>query len=405
MHTYIARQPILQRDKKIYAYELLFRDGVANAFPEIDGNTATSRLLMGSLMGGGIEQFTGDSLAFINFPREMIINNVAAGFSPDQVVIEVLEDVTPDEAVISACRHIRTQEFGLALDDFFYQPSFDPLLSLATTIKIDLLQTPLETISSLVQDLRSRDNLTLLAEKVETYEQFQKAIGMGFSLFQGYFFSKPEVMKQRDLVPSKINYIRFIMEINKANVRFDKLENVITQDIAMSFKLFRYINSPYFRRINEINSVRHALTILGEREIRNFISVIALSNLADEKPNELIKSAIFRARFCELIGRNAASAGVKQETLFLVGLFSLIDAMLDNTMENIMHQLPFSEDIKTALVERNGILGAYLNVATGCETGDWSSCLPADPCLHIDEKQIPDDYFKAVQFADAYMGK
>ncbi|MDY6822197.1 MAG: HDOD domain-containing protein [Thermodesulfobacteriota bacterium] len=403
MDTYIARQPIFHRNKKVYAYELLFRDGVANAFPDIDGSTATSRVLLGSFLGAGIEQFTGDCLAFINFTRDLIVNNVIAGFSSDKVVIEVLENVTPDDAVLEACHHAREQGFALALDDFFYQPAYEPLISLATVIKIDLMQTPLETIQDLVHDLRKRQTLTLLAEKVETYEEFQMAIGMGFSLFQGYFFSKPEVLKKRDLAPSKLNYLRFIMEINKNEMDFNKLESVISQDIAMSFKLFRYINSPYFRRINEIQSVRHALTILGEREIRNFISVIALSNLADEKPGELIRTAIFRARFSELISRNAP--GIQKETLFLIGLFSMLDAMLDNTMENLMHQLPFSEDIKAALVERSGILGAYLNITLGCETGEWSACLPADPHLKIDESKIPEDYLNALQFADAYMGK
>ncbi|MDY6903133.1 MAG: HDOD domain-containing protein [Thermodesulfobacteriota bacterium] len=405
MHTYIARQPIFQRDKKIYGYELLFRDGIANAFPGIDGNEATSRVLLGSFMGGGIELFTGDSLAFINFTRELIVNNVAAGFSPDQVVIEVLEDVEPDNAVIAASRRIREQGFSLALDDFFYKPEFESLLSLATIIKIDIQQTPLHTITDLVSELAHRDHLTLLAEKVETYDEFQQAIAMGFSLFQGYFFSKPEVLKQRDILPSKFSYLRFVMEVNKQDVDFGKLETVITQDVAMSFKLFRYINSPYFRRVCEIHSVRHALTILGERETRNFISVIALSNLADEKPNELIRTAIFRARFCELLGRHAGSMGIKPETLFLVGLFSVIDAILDNTMENLMAQLPFSGEIKSALVERAGPLGAYLNITIGCEAGDWFTCLPPLPGLKIDESKIPDDYLNALQFADAYMGK
>ena len=214
--------------------------------------------------------------------------------------------------------------------------------------------------------------LDLVAEKVETYEEFQAAWDMGFSYFQGYFFSKPEVLSGKDISIPKMNLIGIMAEANKEDFEFDKLESIISRDLGISYKLLRYVNSAFFKRRDSISSIRQAIVLLGEKQIRQFVSLIAMSNLAPDKPSELIRGAVIRAKFCELAG--ALDGGkVDAEELFTLGLFSFIDAVMDDSMETLMRKLPLSDEIKNALISGDGVLGDYLKLASGYERADWKN--------------------------------
>ncbi len=399
MDVYVARQPIFTKNKKIHGYELLFRESLSNFFPDIDGDTATSKLLYNSFFTIGVEKITGFKVAFINFTRDLLLNRVPLMFPRERIVVEILEDVEPRKEIVDVCREISEKGYDIALDDFFYRSDMEPLIGLANTIKFDFRATPIDEMRTVVKKLAKYD-VNLLAEKVETHEEFKKALKMGFSYFQGYFFCKPEIIKGRDIQSSRMNLLELMATANKKDFKFHELEKIILRDVAISYKLLRYINSVYFRTISNISSIKQAIVLLGEKGIRRFVSLIAMAKLASDKPDELIRTSIIRAKFCELIGKKDG-APVNHSELFTLGLFSLIDAILDDTMESLMEKLPLSEDIKGALVHKSGKLKDYLSLTVAYETGDWEGVSKSATRLNLDEGGLPDSFMEALTWADS----
>ena len=398
MDIHVARQPIFDKRKRLYAYELLFRGGVSEAFPGVDGDMATSQVLSGSFFTFGMDKISGGKRTFINFTRDLLIQRFPLMFPTQNVVVEVLETVDPSAEVIAACEDISRKGYAIALDDFCYRSELEPLIALANIIKFDLQLTPLKDIRPCLQEL-SGNNLTFLAEKVESHEEFDRAREMGFHYFQGFFFSKPEIMKQRDISTPQLQMLQIMAEANKEDVNFDQLEALITRDVAIPYKLLRYINSAYFRRVNEVSSIRQAINLLGTNGTKQFLSLMALARLADAKPHELIRLSITRARFCELAGKKRDN-GIDPSTLFMLGLFSLIDAILDDTMEHLIDQLPLGNAVRRALTGGDGALGDYLALVTCYERGEWESVSRTAAALGVEEKEMGHCYEQAVTWAD-----
>ena len=399
MDVFVARQPIFRKNKKVMGYELLFREGMSNYFPNIDGDLATSRVLTNTFISIGIEPVAGAGKAFVNFTQDLLLNRIPLLFPKERIAVEILEDVEPAKDLIKACREIRQNGYQIALDDFLYRPELEPLVDLATMIKFDVRATPLEDLAETLERLSGRD-IALLAEKVETHEEFVKAREMGFDFFQGYFFSKPEVLSGKDISSSKMNLLQIMAEANKEDSDFQEIEKIAVRDVAISYKLMRYINSAYFQRVSEISSIKQAVVMLGERGIRRFLSLIAMSGLAADKPDELVRTSIIRAKFCELVAEMEGAKKSPSE-LFTLGLFSLIDAILDDSMENLMAKLPLSEAIKKALVNTDGELRDYLGLVHCYETGDWKGLSELAPKLGLNEQELPPNYQEALGWADS----
>lgn len=392
MDVFVARQPIFNRHRRIFAYELLFRDGNSNVFPGVDGDEATSSLLSSSFFTVGIEQIASGHRAFINFTEEMLLRGVPSMFPARSVVVEILEDVEPTEEVIAACSTLVSKGYMLALDDFVYSRDRIPLLELAKIIKIDFTQSSNEQILELVA-ISQKYHCKLLAEKIETYEEYYRASRMGFVYFQGYFFAKPEVLKNKEISSSQLIYMRLIMEVNRAEFEIKKLESLIKQDVAISYKLIKYLNSAYYSRLQPLSSIRQAIAFLGELGIKMFVSLIATSKLSENKPDELIRTSCIRARFLELLGKELHQ---DQGIFFMLGLFSLLDAILDTPMESLLKQLPVSEGIKEALVYKTGSLFPYLQLIQLYESGQWSELDQIMTHLDLENTNIMDFYLDAV---------
>lgn len=289
--------------------------------------------------------------------------------------------------------------YTLALDDFAYSPSLDPLIDLSHIIKIDFLASHPDEASECVRRF-SCQGRKMLAEKVETEHDFETACRMGFTYFQGYFFSKPEVIRDTEIPALKMNLIRIMSEARRDEYDVKKLEHLIEKDVGISYKLLRYLNSPFFRRRIPISSIRQAIVMLGEKGIRSFLSVIILAELSQDKPDELIRSSIIMARMCERFGAETRS-GLDTSELFMLGLFSHIDAILDNTMENVLERLPLAPEIKQALLHGNGPLARYLDLARHYQQGQWDRVSDAASRIGLDEDKIPGIYLDALGYADA----
>lgn len=396
MDVFVARQPIFDIERKIYAYELLFRSGESNGFPDIDGETATTSLLSSSFFTVGIEKIGAGKLVFINFTEELLLSGTPQLFPPDKMMVEILEDVSPGPEIVVACQSLKDKGYSLALDDFVYSKQFEELLHLSDIIKIDFRLTPVETLGEMVETLK-KYNCKLLAEKVETYDEFHQAVELGFELFQGYFFSKPEVLKNKDLSSSQAGMLRLISKINTEEFDVDSLAALVVQDVSITYKLLKYINSSHFSRLQPLSSIRQAITFLGENGFKMFVSLIATSKLSEDKPEELIRTSIIRARFLEQIELKKDSS-----ELFLLGLFMSIDAMLDQSIENVLGKMPLGDSLKEALVSRSGELYVFVRLIETYEAGKWVAFRFAQKKLGLTDKLINEYYIDALAWADSF---
>lgn len=398
-NVYVARQPIFDANKNIYAYELLFRDGTANYMPDIDGDVATTSLLANTIFTIGLDTLTGGRKAFINFTENLLEKKVPLLLPKKTTVIEILEDVKPHPLLIDACKQMVDDGYLIALDDFVYKPELEPLISLANIIKFDFRYTSKEAIDAYLNKI-SKSNLRLLAEKVETHEELDAAKKMGFELFQGYFFCKPEIIQGREIQSNQLNLMMIMAQINSDTFSRNELEQLISRDLGLSYKLFKYLNSVFFARVSKVSSVRQALVYLGEKEFRRFVSLIAMSGLAKGKPNELIRAACIRGKFCELLGSEAQEMTSSPSEMFTLGMFSLIDAVIDQPMDKILSELPLASKIKDALIDAKGRLAGYIELSRSYETGKWDRVSHLSQALKLNDKMLSTAYLQACQWSN-----
>jgi len=399
MDVFVARQPVFDKKKSLFAYELLFRDGLSNYAPDIDGDIATTKVLSNSFFSIGLNKLSGGKKVFINFTENLINQGVPLLFSPEKTVVEILEGVKPSDQVIASCNKLSSRGYCLALDDFEYRSDMKPLVDIADIIKIDFRLTPIEEIENFSKQ-PFLNGTKLLAEKVETHEEFNIAEQMGFEYFQGNFFCKPEIIRGREITSSNVNLLRIIAEVNKPDFQFDEVEDIIATDLSISYKLLRYINSAFFNRVNDITSIKQALVYLGVNELRRFVSIIALSIISEDKPNELIRKACIRARFCQQLGPLGDFKDT-HDSLFMIGLFSNIDAILNVPMTDIMEKLPLSPQITDVLTARTGDMADYLNLVEHYEGGAWDNVKKLSSDLCVKEDAIPPIYLEACEWANS----
>ncbi len=399
MDFYIARQPIFTRHVKVFAYELLYRGASHTPFSKVSGDTATTSLLSSTFITEGIDNISNDKPCFINFTRNLLLEKVPHTFPNNQVVVEVLEDIPADDEVIKVCKELKDKGYTIALDDFVYDTSLEPLIELADIIKFDIIATPLKKLRPTLYRL-SRHKLKFLAEKVETFEEYELALKMGFHYFQGFFFQRPESIKVKELNSVKLNLVLLLAELNKNDWTIDKLTDFISRDVSLSYKLLRYINSAYFYRLQEVKSISHAIAYLGEKELKRFMLLIITSEIATEKPNELIRLALIRSKFCELLAESS-SHNANKANLFVLGLFSLLDTMLDFTMEEILTKLPLDKPIKDALLGNESPYTPFLKFAMAYEQRDKETCLVHLKKFGPIKGKVHEKYLESLEFANS----
>ena len=402
MDAHVARQPIFDNRKKISGYELLFRDQTARFNPEVDGDVATSTVLANSYFSIGMDALVGDKKSYINFTESLLLQKYPLLLPKEATVIEILENVQPTPELVSACRDMAEKGYTFALDDFTYAPELQPLIELAQIIKFDFRLSSTEIIQDYLRKIKRQDNLILLAEKIETHQEFQQALDMGFHLFQGFFFCKPELVTGREIPGNQLVLLQIMAAVNRPEFDIGEIETLIAPDVSLAYKLLRYINSAFFAKAQKISSIQQALIYMGEMEIRRFISLIAMSNLAQGKPGELIRAACVRGKFCELLG-SVITQSVETSELFTLGMFSLIDAILDQPMEKIMKELPLANDIKTALIHRKGRLIGYLLLVETYEKGQWEQMAKITQVMKIPEEKLPELYLEACRWSNTFM--
>jgi EAL and modified HD-GYP domain-containing signal transduction protein len=399
MFSYVARQAILDVNKELYSYELLFRDGEKNCFPDISPDEATSKILTDSHLDLGLDDISEGKPAFINFHQDTLLHRFPTSLDPKSVVIEVVETVKPTPELVSACKSIKKMGYTIALDDHDFDPQWDVLLPYTDIIKVDIVECDEQTLVDNIGKFKD-SKIKLVAEKIETAQDFEKYKEMGFDYFQGYFFARPEIIKQKKLPTSKLSLIELIGA--SAAVEFDlvKVTGIIERDVSLSYKLLRFINNPLINKSNEISSLRHALNYMGQAEVKKFIALLALANLGDSKPVELLHLSLIRAKFCELIAQAKAMSD-NPPTGFLVGLFSLLDALLDQPMQGIVEKLPIGEEIKSALCGHENQLRKFLALIRAFEMGHWKGVTDISAYLSLDTRMTQAFYNESLKWGIA----
>lgn len=403
MDLYMARQPIFNRKKSVFGYELLFRDGIQSCFPEVDGAMATSCVLSQSFLGSDIDQIVQKKKALINFPQNLLINRTPLLFSKERLIVEILETVIPTSEVIEALKDLFLQGYVLTLDDFIFSMEYKPIYPFIKIIKIDIRETPFDQVSHIRDALKSYP-IKYLAEKVEKQEEFQRCLDLGFDYFQGYFFCEPETISSKRVSSQRLPLIQLLAEIAQEEIRIPEIERIIAHDVTISYGLLRYINSAFLFRGQEISSIRQALLRLGDAGIRRFIPILAMSHIGLGKPSELIRTGVVRAKFCEMLSMDLskANSGFRNEASewFLTGLFSVIGAILDEPIETILAKISISLNIRMALSKNMGPMADGLALIKGYETGDWDQWINFANRLKIPADSIPGIYWDAVSWAD-----
>lgn len=400
MDVFVARQAVFDRRLNVFGYELLFRSCLENFFDGSDGALASSQVITNSFFSIGVEKLLAGKRGFINFPRKLLVEGCASILPKETAVIEILETVEADEEVMAACRKLKRRGYLLALDDFVPRDGAG-LTRLADIIKVDFRATSAAEQQALVSRY-GRRGIRMLAEKVETQAEFERARRMGYVYFQGYFFARPVIIQGQEVAGFKLNYLRILQEIHNPELEYKRLEELLKPEVSLSYKLLHYVNSAAFGFTRSIESIREALVLVGEDEIRKWISLVVLPQLAGNRPAELVLTAVVRARFCELIAR-PAGLGRRAPELFLMGLFSLLDVMMNRPLKELLGQLHLVSDVCAALLgeARSGTSLADVHaLVLANERAEWDTLSAAAGRLGVAREQIAELYVNALGWAD-----
>jgi c-di-GMP-related signal transduction protein len=390
---FLARQPILDATGRTFGYELLDRSGPENRANVTDGNLASASIIDAALLVG-LDTLCGRNKAFINCTEEMLVSRCVEVLPPEAVVLEILEDVPATDEVVKACRQLKDSGYMIALDDYVAGPDREKLLPLADIVKIEPQRTLSETMASIRRGLGPEARL--LAEKVETWEQVRTCAEAGCDLFQGYFYSRPQVMEFKKLRPLPTTYLRIMKILAADRLEFGELARALKMEPSLCFRLLRYLNSYHFGFAGEVRSLSHGLALIGETKFRKWLTIATLAIAGVNACNELLQTALVRARFCELM---APYVGQRDEDLFLTGLLSLFHIVLNVSMEELVSEVAVSKEVKRGLLENSTPVGRCRELVAAYCRGDWPSSSAIAGDFNLDESILPPLYVSSLEWA------
>ena len=387
----VARQPICDRQQRTIGYELLFRDLGTEQCVFGNADEATSRVVFNFIVEIGLDRLVGPAKAFINFTRDFMMGMNSGLLPRDRVVLEILEDSIPDPAFLAALGTLKAKGFHFAIDDFEFQEQLMPFLPFCSFVKVDLRAVERSLLIRELPSIRSLP-LKLLAEKVETQDEFEFCLENGFDYFQGYYFCKPKIISATTMPANRMTVCRLLAKLHQPDVTIQEVETLISEDPSLSYRILRYINSAAIAMPRKIESIRQAVRMVGLDHIRTLCSLVLLFSL-DDKPRELIKTSVVRARMCQLLGEGPTN---NHGSYFTTGLFSTLDAFLNCSMLYALEHLPLSDEIREALLHGEGPLGRILSAVLAYEQADWEEL----DQLGIEAQKVANACFDAVSWGE-----
>ena len=399
MEFLVGRQAILDKNGHTFGYELLYRESIDknNSASKINGNEATNRVIINTFMNLGIDKIAKRGRVFINFTRDLIIEKIYKALPRDKIVVEILEDVMAEPEVVKSIKNAKNEGYTVALDDFVFLEHLKELVKLADIIKVDFRELSQEEIKKQVE-LYKRYNLRLLAEKVEDEEEFEFAKRLGFAYFQGYFFQKPTIEAKSSIAPVQTSILKAISIVNNPKSDVEDLLELISGDVYLHTKILAFVNSPFFGLKNKVNDVKKAVNILGFSRVKEWINIMYISKLAEEKPEELIILSSIRAKFASFLAENFSA---DENDAYLLGMFSLMDSILNLPVEIVLKEFDYlSEDLKAALTGKDNNYKKLLDFIKMFEAGDFDKAYEIVKDTSLDIEKVNDYYFKSINFAD-----
>jgi EAL and modified HD-GYP domain-containing signal transduction protein len=391
--AFVGRQPIYRDGVEVFAYELFSRNNELTQAAFAKNDTVTAEALLHEFIDVGLDRVVGPHSAFVNVNRDFILNDYPWLLPKNGVVLQIAADTPPADALLKSLSHLSRQGYSIALNGFVNRDEVRPLAELADIIKIDARSVDAGRLSEEVAALRPL-NVKLLAEGVETHEDYRRCKDSGFDYFEGYFFCKPQISQTDSLPSNRLSTLHLLSKLQDPEISLDALERAVGQDVAMSYRILRYLNSPINALPRKVESIRHAISLVGTNLIRRWASVIWLESVED-KPRELMIMSMVRAHMCQQLG--AALGRKDADQFFTVGLLSLIDALLDRPMQTVLQDLPLVDPVKEALLTRTGVMGAALDCVQAYERCDWENTR----CDVLDEKKIREAYLSSVAWSRA----
>lgn len=401
---FVARQPIFTKNEHIFGYELLYRNGHDNTFPTVDGDVATLDVLTHSFLTIGINELAGEKLCFINFTENLLEKGVLNKLSSDRIVVEILENITITPFILQKIREIKSLGYLIALDDFVLQKNvsfYNELFNLVKFIKVDFLLSTLAERQSIERIVKKNyPHIVLLAEKVETREQFYEAKAAGYELFQGYFFAKPEIIKGTEIPANMAQYFRIISLLRDKTASIEEISDEIERDVSLSFKVLKMINSPAVRTKSKVRSIKQGVLMLGLEDLNHWLYVLLLRESKASQSGDgmaLIEASLFRAKFCELLARRKFLPNASE--YFLIGMFSLIDTLLHRSMSQLVVELPLTDEVAETLLGNTTEMTLFLELAIACDEVRWDDMIEGAHAIGIDHASLNDFYIKARRWA------
>jgi c-di-GMP-related signal transduction protein len=395
MDTFLARQPIFDHRRRVFAYELLFRSGPQNYFLPQDSTPPSAEVISTGMLG--VPELTDGKIAFMNFTRETLLADFASILSPEEVIIELLEPVPPDAEVLAACEKLKKMGFRLALDDFAESEARAAFLQYADFVKVDVQRTTPEERARLAH-LLAPAGIAMLAEKVDSWQVYGDAATGGYKYFQGGFFSRPITISSKAIPGFRLNYLRLVEELSHPT-NVDRLEKIVKQEASIAYRLLRRVNSLAFGFRTEVRSLRHALVLLGEHEIRTSAMVWVLAEIGQESPSEVVVASTLRARVCELLADECRDT-LNPSEAFLVGLFSMLDAIMERPMEQVIANLPVSAGVREALLGGQNRLKALLDCVMAYERGGWAQATDLAALAGIEQDALSASYYQGITWVN-----
>lgn len=392
---YIARQPIFNKLMKIYGYELLYRDASeAVSFGNASSSAATATVI-GGLFEQGINKIVGKAKAFVNFDYDFIMSENIELIDPETLVIEVLETVEVNPVLVERLHYLRAKGYKIALDDFEESLNNYPIVYIADIIKYDIIITPLESIEEEVKEALAQGKV-VLAEKIETEEEFQKACDMGFQLFQGYFFSKPKIVYGiNSSKASKLQYTMILQELHREEPSYHAIAEVIESDVHFAYRVMKTMSNK--KGEDTFRSIKEALVRMGLKELERWINVLMLQDMSEGKPTEIMRLSLVRSKFGEFVANHSIYYKRKDEVAMMC-LFSMLDAIMDEPIAEALHGMMLSEDVFNALVHNTGELTIIYEMLTAYEHGDWVKVNEYAIRIQLDTKLLYPGYIETLQW-------
>ncbi len=387
---FVARHPVFNAKTDLFAYELLFRsqNEVVASIP--DGNAASSQVILNAFVDMNFHAIAKYHPVFINLTADFIMGELPLPMAPDTLIIELPEEVQASESLIKVLKAFSSKGYTLAINNPNLDQPNEALLSTANIVKIDLQQCDRERLPAQLIGLRKFD-VKLLAEKIETHEDFEWTKELGFDYFQGFFFARPKKFTAQSIRPNRLAVLRILATLQNPDCDISELEELISNDVSMSYKILRIINSALYSMPRTIDSVKQAIMALGLKAIRDWVAIISLTDI-DDKPRELVALSLQRARMMQSLAQHKQQ---DPDAAFTVGLFSCIDALMDQPMNQIMSELPLANDIVRALLDHEGAMGELLDFVIRYEKGDWEQLASE----HLGADEIRQHYLESIQWS------